>query len=362
MIPVSFPIEVDLERFYEDVKNIYEKRYLTNDGPYVKKLEQWMLSKLGLNYCKLVSNGTHALEVVLKTLPRGEIITTPFTYTATVNAILNAGHRVKFVDIKPSDGTIDEEQIEAAIGLDTVAIVGVHVYGNPCAVHEIGKIATKRNLKIIYDSSHSFGSRLAGKSMLLYGDFSATSLHATKVFNTCEGGLIHCNKLEEKNIISRITNFGNIFTGGQMQSGSNYKLSEIHAAWGLAQRSNFKQALATREKNTKYFSDRLVSKSVELFNRVSDDEFEANYSYLVVKFEDEKMVSFVQEKLKNLGVQTRRYFYPALNKVFTLENTFSDLLNAEYLSETILCLPNHTNINCNILDEILKVINETSKH
>lgn len=357
VIPISRPIDVNLDAFMSQVKSIYERRYLTNDGPCVKELENWFRNKFDINYCKLVSNGTHALEAALKLIEPGEIITTPFTFTATINAIYNAGHIPRFVDVKLNDGTIDENLVEQAINASTVAILGVHVYGNPCAVFELEKIAAKHKVKLIFDSSHALGASFHGKALISYGDLSATSLHATKVFNTCEGGLIYCKNKSYLDNISKISRFQNIEVNESYQIGNNYKMSELHAAWGLAQIDNFESARTTRKLNTSLIKTGLKSDKVRIFNRFCAQNFSSNFSYLALLLETDNLVIPLKDALLNIGIEARRYFYPSLDLIFPKAYTHSSISNSKDLSNRVLCVPNHTGITQNDLENITNIIN-----
>ena len=255
-IYVTQPSLAPLQEYMEILKGVWERGILTHNGPIVQELEKQLAAKLGLNNFVAVSNGTIALQMAIKALElHGEIITTPFTWIATVSAIKWEGCIPDLCDIDPETLYIDPTKIEALITDKTVAIMPVHVFGNPCDVEAINTIAKKHNLKVIYDGAHAIGSTYNGKSVLEYGDISATSLHATKLFNTAEGGacITNNNELHEK--LKRIRFFGHNKVKDIVEDGFNGKMTEVHAALGLANLKYYDDVLIDRKEKYLYYRD-----------------------------------------------------------------------------------------------------------
>jgi len=313
MINVSKPFLPPAEDYDGYMKGIWERQWLTNNGPLVQELEEKLKKYLGVKHLLYVNNGTIALQIALKALGvRGEIITTPFSYVATTNSILWEGSIPVFADIKNTDFNIDPEKIETLINSNTVAILATHVYGNPCDVDAIERIAARHKIKVIYDGAHAFGAKYKGKQILSYGDIATCSFHATKIFHTIEGGAIITNDdtLAEKMTLYR--QFGHI--GDEYFSiGINGKNSEFHAAMGLCLLPMMKRFLENRKKTADLYSFLLKDLPVQYPVALQDTLY--NYSYFPVIFDTEERLKTIKNLLQQNNINTRRYFYPSLNNL-----------------------------------------------
>ena len=332
----------------------WESGVLTHNGPLVRQLETDLRAKLHLNHCTIVNNGTIALQMAIKALNlKGEIITTAFTWVATVSAIKWEGCEPIFCDINPDTLNIDEEKIEALITEKTVAIMPVHVFGSACNVDRIEQIAEKHNLKVIYDAAHAVGTNYNGKSILEYGDISATSLHATKLFNTGEGGACITNSkaLDEK--LQRIRFFGHNDAKDIVEDGFNGKMTEVHAALGLANLKYFDEVLADRKKKYALYSDSLQEVPNVRFQKIKNGE--SNYSYFPVVFESEEKLLEVEAALNKDNIYPRRYFYPSVN-TYTKIVDYQPTPISEDISKRVLCLPLYWGLEEGTIDGIAKTI------
>ncbi|MAW84785.1 MAG: aminotransferase DegT [Crocinitomicaceae bacterium] len=330
-----------VEEYQKQLKKIWKSGQITNRGELVKELEEKIQLFLGSKAIPLaVCNGTVALQVAIKSLAlNGEIITTPFSYVATTSSIVWEGCKPVFVDINPDYLTIDETKIEAAITKKTSAIIATHVYGNPCNVEEIEKIAKKFNLKVIYDAAHCFGVKYNNKSIFDYGDISTCSFHATKLFHTGEGGAIFCNNEELKASIFLKHNFGHISKTSFNGVGINAKLSELNAAMGLAILPYFNEILTKRKEVFDYYIKRLTKvRTLKL-----RDKTKFNYSYFPILLSSEEKLLLTQENLEKHKIFPRRYFYPSLNTLPYIEKNKMKI--SEDISKRILCLPVYYNLN-----------------
>ena len=321
----------------------------------MKKLEKDLAQKLNLNNLVAVSNGTIAIQMAIKALElKGQIITTPFTWIATLSAIQWEGCTAVFCDIDPRTLNIDPDKIEACITDKTVAIMPVHVFGNPCDVEAIQKIADKYGLKVIYDAAHAIGSSLNGKSILEYGDISATSLHATKLFNTAEGGACITNDEGLFKKLQRIRFFGHCDNKTEIvEQGFNGKLTEVHAALGIANLKYFDQVL--KDRKTKYL---LYKKALSVNPKLTFQKLSigtCNYSYFPVIFETEGALLKVVKKLNDKKIFPRRYFYPATN-TFTNLVVYQAMPISEDIAKRILCLPLFLGLKSTVIEQICSII------
>jgi dTDP-4-amino-4,6-dideoxygalactose transaminase len=351
MIPVTKSFLPPIEEYMGQVQRAYDNQWLTNRGELVKELEAKLKEYLGVSHILAMTNGTLPLQLALKLLGKGgEIITTPFSYVATTAAIVWENCTPVFVDIHPEYLTIDETKIEAAITDKTTCILATHVYGNPCHVEEIERIALKHNLKVIYDAAHCFGVTYKGKSIFEFGDISTCSFHATKLFHTGEGGAIFCKDITLMQELYNLHNFGHKgpleFTG----LGINTKMSELQAAMGLAVLPYMNQIIAERKKVTDNYDAHLYFKKVKKL--VLRQHTQWNNSYYPILFETEEKLLKVEETLKDNNILARRYFYPSLNHLPYVAH--SSMPITDDISKRILCLPLYVGLK---LEEILKVIN-----
>lgn len=302
---VTQPTLANLEDFTELLKGVWERGILTHNGPLLQQLEKELTDKTGSSNLSIVTNGTVALQIAIKALElKGEIITSPFTWIATVSAIKWEGCTPVFCDIDPENLNIDPSKIEALITDKTVAIMPVHVFGTACNVDAIDAIAKKHNLKVIYDAAHAIGTQRNGTSILNYGDISATSLHATKLFNTGEGGACITKDESLYKRIQRIRFFGHNEQKDIVEDGFNGKLTEIHAALGLANIKLYDAVLKDREFKYHYYLDKLQGVDFLQFQKIKNGE--SNYSYLPVIFDSEEQLLTVEKRLNDNHIYPRR--------------------------------------------------------
>ena len=348
-----------LEKYQGMLEEIWSSGQLTNYGQYCKELTKQLTERLGVKHLLLVSNGTIAIQLAIKALDlRGEIITTPFSYVATVSSIVWEGCEPVFVDINKTDFCIDAEKIEAAITPKTTAILATHVYGNPCAVEQIKEIAERNNLKVIYDAAHAFGVELDGDSLLNHGDISTLSFHATKVFHTGEGGALVTNDDQRAHRLKYLGNFGHNGTEAFFGLGVNAKVSEFHAAMGLCMLPEMPQVIENRKLAVELYNE-AFNDSSEMYCMNVNSNVGHNYSYYPVVFNSEQALLEVQAALNKQNIFPRRYFYPSLNKLPYLKE-YKEMPIAEDISKRILCLPLSSEISetevkriCNIIENVL---------
>lgn len=349
---VTQPSLAPFNEFTEILKGVWDRKILTHNGPLVQQLESELEQKLEVPHFTVVNNGTIALQIAIKALElQGEIITTPFTWIATVSAIKWEGCTPIFCDIDPKTLNIAPAKIEALITEKTVAIMPVHVFGTPCDVDEIEKIAKKYNLKVIYDGAHAIGSKFDGKSLLTFGDITATSLHATKLLNTGEGGGCITQNTELDKKIKRIRFFGHSDDKTDIvEDGFNGKLTEIHAALGLANLKYYDAVLNDRRVKYLLYKEKLQKIPTITFQDIAAGE--TNYSYFPIIFETEQQLLHIESVLKVNNIIPRRYFYPSVN-TFTKVLSYQPCPISEDISKRILCLPLYFDLS---EDEILKII------
>ena len=356
-IYVTQPSLAPLDEFMEILKGVWERGILTHNGPLVQQLEKDFCTKLNIPNFVAVSNGTIAIQMAIKALElKGEIITTPFTWVATVSAIKWEGCTPVFCDIDPETLNIDPNKIEASINDKTIAIMPVHVFGNPCDVDVIEAIANKHNLKVIYDAAHAIGSTYKNKSILEFGDISATSLHATKLLNTAEGGGCIAANSEIHEKIKRIRFFGHNEAKDIVEDGFNGKMTEVHAALGIANMKYYDEVLEDREKKYELYKEGLSTIPSLQFQTIKHGK--ANYSYFPVILESEEQLLKVEEQLNKQGIYPRRYFYPSVN-TYTNIVEYQKCPVSENIANRILCLPLYWKLNLNEIRTIIEIIKST---
>lgn len=342
-----------MEEYVAYLERIWQNKWLTNRGELIRELEAKLQTHLKINNLLIVNNGTIALQIAIKALDlSGDIITTPFSYVATTSSIVWEGCNPVFVDIDPKYLTIDETKIESAITEKTKGILATHVYGNPCNVGVIQRIAEKFDIKIIYDAAHCFGVKYKGKSILNWGDISTLSLHATKLYHTGEGGAIICNNEELAHKIFYLHNFGHNGPEDFFGLGVNGKISELNAAMGLACFPYIDKILFKRHTISDIY-DTLLCK-LNLRKPSFREEAESNYIYYPVIFDSEKDLLRVKEELSKNQIFSRRYFYPSLNNLPYLERQETPI--SEEISKKVLCLPLYAELEEKDVRRICKVI------
>ncbi len=357
MLNVTKSFLPPIEEYIVQVQRAFDNQWLTNRGELVQELEQKLSDYLELNESKILcmNNGTIPLQIALKLLGNGgEIITTPFSYVATTAAIVWENCTPVFVDINPEYLTIDETKIEAAITEKTTCILATHVFGNPCHVEEIERIAKKHNLKVIYDAAHCFGVKYKGRSIFEYGDVSTCSFHATKLFHTGEGGAIFCKDEEIMKQIFLSHAFGHI-GDDYFQLGVNGKMSELHAAIGLSVIPYCNKLISKRKNNFELYYNLLYEKIKKLIIR---DETKYNYSYMPIIFSSEHELLKVKSRLEENNIFPRRYFYPSLDSLKFFGNN-QKCFESIRISNSILCLPNYFDLTDQQIEEITKIINSS---
>lgn len=352
-ITVTKPYLPPKEEFFKYISDIFDRGILTNQGPNVHKLELELSEYLGVNNFHYVTNGTIALQLALEALGirGGEVITTPFTYVATISSILWQRCTPVFVDIEPENFTIDPAKIEEAITPNTRAIMPVHVFGYVCDVDSIQKIADKHNLKVIYDAAHTFGSFYKNKAISSYGDISTLSFHATKLFHTIEGGACIVKDKYISDKLGLIKRFG-YDRNDIVYLGINAKQDEFNAAMGLANFKHLDEIRLIRKHLSDLYDNLLNGK---LVRPKTQKYLEYNYSYYPVLFESEKDLLEKFDKLSKIGVFPRRYFYPSLNKLLFLKEKFMCPVS-EDISKRIACLPLYVGLQDIEIEKICKVL------
>lgn len=362
-IYVTQPYLPPLEEFLPYLKKIWDNKWLTNAGPFHQELEKKLAEYLGVEHLALFANGTLALVTSLQALRiAGEVITTPYSFVATAHSLLWNGIKPVFVDIDPQTFNLDPEKIEAAITPHTTAIMPVHCYGNPCDVERIQKIADTYGLKVIYDAAHAFGVKYKGESLLKHGDLSILSFHATKVFNTFEGGAIVCPDAKTKKRIDDLKNFGFHDEVTVVAPGINGKMNEVQAAFGLLQLKDIENNILKRKKLAEIYRDKL--KSVPGIKCMYDiDEVKHNYSYFPAFVNGAnygKSRDALYDELKTHNVYCRRYFYPLITHFPMYRNLDSakpsNLENAELIAQQVICLPLYPDLSVENVDLVCNII------
>lgn len=363
MINVTQSSIPSFEEYCNEIKSIWDSKWLTNMGAKHNQLQSELEAYLGVPNVSLFTNGHLALENILEAFdfPKGsEIITTPFTFASTTHAIVRSEYTPVFCDIKTADYTIDENKIESLITDKTVAILPVHVYGNVCNVDAIKNIADNYNLKVIYDAAHAFGVEFSGVGIGNFGDASMLSFHATKVFNTIEGGAV-CfsdNKIKEK--LNDLKNFGLHGKDEVSYVGGNAKMNEFQAAMGICNLRHIDEEIAKRRFVYERYCDNLSNIDGIKLNTIRDN-VKPNYAYFPVVFDGYKYNrDEIFELLKENGVNARKYFYPLTNELECYRNnpSFNVLKTpiARHIAENILCLPMYADLSLDDVDMICKII------
>lgn len=360
-IYVTKPSMPTKEEYYKEIEELWSSHILTNMGVKHQKLEKELQRYLGVDYIELMCNGHMALELAIQALDiKGEVITTPFTFISTTHAIVRNRLTPVFCDINKDNFTIDSSKIESLITDKTSAILPVHVYGNICDVDEIGKIAEKYNLKVIYDAAHAFGVTYRGKGIGSYGNASIFSFHATKVFNTVEGGAVCYHKENFGEKLYKLKNFGirseEIIDG----IGANAKMNEFQAAMGICNLRHVDREIARRKKVVEHYRSRLENVPGILLTAAQED-VKTNYSYLPVLFDEIKFGhtrNDIYNRLKKNDINARKYFYPLTNTCQCYRGKFDVEKTpiAKYVSDRILTLPLYADLSIKIVDDICDII------
>ena len=344
------------EKYKAYIDRIYSSGKLTNNGPLVNELERRLEKYLGVKNIVLVSNGTAAMEIAYRALDiKGSAITTPFSFVATTSSLVTNHIKPLFCDIDKSSLNIDSSKIESRIESDTDLIVPVHVFGNPCRVEAIDKIAKEHSLKVVYDAAHAFNVKYKGTSVLNYGHISTVSFHATKLFHTIEGGalIINDDKLVEK--VRLLINFGIENAESIPSIGTNAKMNEFEAAMGLCVLDDIDNIQLKREEIYNYYFENL--KDVVSFQLLAE-ETDHNYSYVPIILSNVDQLKKVQFSLNNFDIFPRRYFYPSLDTLSYVD-VVEHCSNSRDIASRILCLPSYHEITQEEQREIVKIIRES---
>lgn len=362
-ITVTAPLLPDLDEFNTLLKEIWDSKWITNNGSFHKQLEKELAEYLKVPYISLFTNGTLPLLTALQALRiTGEVITTPYSFVATTHSIWWNGCKPVFVDIDPATGNIDPDAIEAAITNKTTAIMPVHVYGKPCDTERIQEIADKYGLKVIYDAAHAFGVEVDGESILNAGDMSTLSFHATKVYNTLEGGALVMHDAETKKRIDYLKNFGFAGETEVVAPGINSKVDEVRAAYGLLNLRQVDAAIEARHQVAIKYREAL--RPVEGITFMDDmPGVRHNYSYFPLFVDAEKYGMTrddLYEKMKSHNVLGRRYFYPLISTFSTYRGLPSaapeNLPKAHKMADSVICLPMHHELSDEDINRVLELI------
>lgn len=362
-ITVTAPLLPNLDEFNELLKEIWESKWITNNGSFHRLLETELAKYLKVPYVSLFTNGTLPLITALQALRiSGEVITTPYSFVATTHSLWWNGIKPVFVDIDPSTGNIDPTKIEAAITPKTTAIMPVHVYGKPCDVDAIQAIADKYGLKVIYDAAHAFGVEVNGKSILEAGDMSTLSFHATKVYNTIEGGAMVMHDEKTKKRIDYLKNFGFAGETEVIAPGINSKMDEMRAAYGILNLRQVDDAIEARHQVAIKYREAL--RPVEGITFWDDmPGVKHNYSYFPIFIDAEKYGMTRDElyfKMKEQNVLGRRYFYPLISEFSTYRGLPSagkeNLPKAHKMADSVICLPMHHELGNEDIERILNIV------
>lgn len=370
-VNVTSPLLPKLEDLQPLLEDIWTRKWITNQGYYHNLLESSLSKYLGVEYLNLFTNGTLPLISALQALRiTGEVITTPFSFVATTHSLWWNGVKPVFVDIDPYTGNIDPDKIEAAITPQTTAIMPVHVYGVPCDVEHIQSIAQKYNLKVIYDAAHAFGVKVNSESVLNYGDMSTLSFHATKVYNTIEGGALVCHSKEMKQKIDYLKNFGFEDEVTVVEPGINGKMDEVRAAYGLLNLKQVDDAIVQRKQIASLYMSGLkdvkgirLHKPYEHLIGVNQDvNYQLNYAYFPIFVEPSYGLTRdeLYAKLKENGIMGRRYFYPLITEFSPYKSYESakkeNLTIANKLASEVICLPIYACLRNEDVERVISII------
>ena len=362
-IHITRPVLPDLNKVFEKLREIWESKWLTNMGGQHKALEKELLKYLKTKNISLFCNGTLALELAIEALNlRGEVITTPFTFPATVNSLYRKGITPIFCDIKLNDFNIDEERIEDLISQKTSGIMPVHVFGNPCEVKKLEKIAKRNSLKVIYDAAHCFGVEYKDIGIGNFGDISMFSFHATKIFHTIEGGALTYNNYELEEKLNLLKNFGIKNEEDIILPGTNAKMNELQAAIGLLNLTLVKKEIEKRKNLTFIYQENLKNiEGIKYLDKTKDVKY--NYQYFPILIDESKFKfnrDHIQAFLKKFNIFSRRYFYPLCTEYrFSKKNENYRIPNANKIVNQVLCLPLYGELQREDIEKICAILIST---
>lgn len=360
MIQVTKPFLPPLDEYSAYLRGVWDRDWLTNNGPLLIELEKQLKAYLDVDYLSLMSNGTITIQALLQSLPRkGEILTTPFSYIATCSSILWEGFTPVFIDIDEGTFNADPKKAESYIGPLTVGALITHCFGIPCDVDSWNLISEKHNIPVIYDAAHAFGVRYNGRSVLKYGYASSLSFHATKLYHTVEGGAVVTSSQDLDWQMQLKRNFGHEGFDKFSDIGVNGKNSEIHSAMGLVNLKHIGDILQSRARQYGYYKSTLTKEKTPVQFQHIPPGVDYNYSYFPVVFESEDLLKNVMNRLQENEIFPRRYFYPSLNTLPFTRSYKGDTPIAESISRRILCLPIFHDMTTAEQDQVMQVIIQT---
>ncbi len=352
-IPVTKPFLPSIERYKEMVDQIWDNQWLTNNGDFLQCFEKDLEHFLGTSHTSVVTSGTMALQLALKTLePGGEIITSPFSYVATTSAIVWEGFEPIFADVEPDTLCIDPAEVEKNIGPKTKAILATHVYGNPCDIEALEHLSAKHGIPLFFDGAHAFGTTYGDKSVLAYGDISVLSFHATKLFHTVNGGALFCKSSEGKGKIDRFRNFGHVGVNEFDGVGINGKMCEFHSAMGLLNLEVAAELIDQRRTQWNFYRKGIEGSELKTVSLRDEDGY--NGAYFPVIFSNSLKVQKAIDLATEKGIELRRYFNPSLNHLDYVK--YQSCPISEDISERICCLPQYHDLTNNDQSEVLELI------
>lgn len=356
-INVTKTVLPPFDMYTKYLEKIWSSRWVTNDGELVKKLEKKLIKILDIRELTLVGNGTIGLQLALKALQlKGEVITTPFTFAATTNVIIWEGLVPVFADINPDTFNIDPDEIEKKITKNTTAILAVHVFGNPCDIESLIRIAKRHKIKLIFDAAHAFGVKYGGKSILMFGDVSVLSFHATKTFHTIEGGAVISNNKKLNSHFKLLRNFGIRSEEKVHLCGVNAKMNEFQAAMGLSNIPYISSVSKKRKQIYMEYKNNLQNLKDVRFQKITTESY--NYAYVPVLFKNKKVRDYIFAQLLKKGVKARKYFYPLTSDFPYIKNKRLAvyLPNSKKVSNSILCLPIFADMEVSSVKKISSII------
>jgi len=360
MINVTKSFLPPLKDYVALLEGIWNRAHLTNNGPLLLELEEKLKEYTDAQHFIFLNNGTSALQIAIKGLElKGEIITTPFSYIATTSSIVWENCKAVFADIDEKTLTIDSAKVEGLITDKTSAILATHVYGIPCDVESLAKVAQKHNLKVIYDAAHAFGVSYKGKPLVNYGDAATLSFHATKLFHTVEGGALITNDEALAHRFSYLRNFGHKGQEDFWGLGINAKNSEFHAAMGLCVLTSIADIIAKRRVLTELYDNLLLTDNLNIRKPIIPESTEYNYAYYPVIFDSEETLLVVRDTLNGSFIYPRRYFYPSLTKLNYVKRQQAPI--SEDISRRVLCLPLYYDLNTEDVKQIGGIIRHVLK-
>ena len=361
-IYVTRPFLPPIEEFCQGLQDIWQTRWLTNNGPILQRFTQELCNFFETDNACLFNNGTLALQIALQGMGiSGEVITTPFTFVATTHALFWNKIRPVFVDIEPDYYTLDPEKVEAAITPWTTAILAVHVYGHPCKLYQLADIARRHNLKLIYDAAHAFGVRVGSKSIAHFGDLSMFSFHATKLFHSLEGGLLIFQEAGLKGIFDYLKNFGFKNEVEVVMPGTNAKMNEMQALMGSMVLKYLEEIISKRARITELYRKHLKEiPGIHLVPSLSSD-VRYNHAYMPIEVDEKEFgmsCDVLYEKLKQFNVHTRRYFYPLICDYACYRNVSvkDPLIIARRVADRILTLPIYDSLELSDVEAICEIV------